>query len=799
MEERFRNLDYQNWKPVRTLGTDSYGTVYEIARDDGFGMVDHAALKVLSIPAAPEDFDALVAEGRTPEEVTALLHRQVETIARQLMAVDAISDEPNLLRCEDHVIREHPDGRGWDIYVRTELLPSLPDYLRNHPHGEADIIRLGAGLCSALETCHRRGIVHGDIKPRNVFVGGGNFNEQVTYKLGDFGMAQFSAVDNTNDFMAPEVLCGAEVSPESDLYSVGMVLYWALNERRIPFVPLPPTAVEASDLAIAREQRLRGDPLPEPLHGSQALKNVVMRACADDPAQRYASVEEFRAALLAVARRAAAAQPQQAQAVRREAPAPKAVAADTFPGSKPKAQRKAVPVESEGAEKPHNAKKTIAIVLGSLVVVALVVLIIVMALQGGKSGVDSITLDHESAEIAPQDTLTLKATVLDASGQELTDETLTWSSSNAAVATVKDGVVTGVTEGKAKITVKAGKRSADCTITVTNDAIEVKSLKLDKDRAEMQIGDSLTLTATMQPANAPDDLVSWASSDPNIATVKKGHRRGDELRLRDDHGLRRQLHRHVPDHGAGTVARRQRHGRDSFGHARSRRHEDRHHHVPHPRAESRQPAGFREDLRGRRQRRLARPAGAHRQRHGRYLQRHGHGRRCRLHQRDPADHRRRRHDALRRLHRHRQGEQDHPGPDPRRERITQTVTRPAGRFALPAVFKLRLRPRYDLFHPVPYPDGVRSGEQATPFPHCAGTKKPLFLPYLSCISPSTRPGCTSVQPGLVRSDSVFPLSRCGCPPRSRRPRAVHGRDHLLRDRHRPGSPAATTRDNRQRN
>lgn len=521
MEERFRNLDYQNWKPVRTLGSDSYGTVYEIARDDGFGMVDHAALKVLSIPAAPEDFDTLVAEGRTPEEVTALFHRQVETIARQLMAVDAISGDPNLLRCEDHVIRAHADGRGWDIYVRTELLPSLPDYLRNHPHGEADIIRLGAGLCSALETCHRRGIVHGDIKPRNVFVGGGNFNEQVTYKLGDFGMAQFSAVDNTNDFMAPEVLCGAPVSPASDLYSVGMVLYWALNERRIPFVPLPPTAVEASDLAIAREQRLRGDPLPEPLHGSQALKNIVMRACADDPAQRYASVEEFRAALLAVARRAAAAQPQQ-QPVRREAPAPAPAAAGTFPGSKPKAQRKAVPVETEDAQPKRSSKKPVAIILGSLVVVALIALILIMALQGGKSGVDSVTLDHETAEIAPQDTLTLTATVLDANGQELKDETLTWSSSNAAVATVKDGVVTGVTEGKAKITVKAGKRSADCTVTVTNDAIEVKSLKLDQDKAEMQIGDSLTLKATMQPANAPDELVSWASSDPNIATVKKG-------------------------------------------------------------------------------------------------------------------------------------------------------------------------------------------------------------------------------------------------------------------------------------
>lgn len=146
--------------------------------------------------------------------------------------------------------------------MRTELLPSLPDYLRNHPARRGGHHPARRRLCSALETCHRRGIVHGDIKPRNVFVGGGNFNEQVTYKLGDFGMAQFSAVDNTNDFMAPEVLCGAPVSPASDLYSVGMVLYWALNERRIPFVPLPPTAVEASDLAIAREQRLRGDPRP---------------------------------------------------------------------------------------------------------------------------------------------------------------------------------------------------------------------------------------------------------------------------------------------------------------------------------------------------------------------------------------------------------------------------------------------------------------------------------------------------------------------------------------------------------
>ena len=82
MEERFRNLDYQNWKPVRTLGTDSYGTVYEIARDDGFGMVDHAALKVLSIPAAPEDTIKTLMDAGYPYLVSSVLAaRGVQTLS----------------------------------------------------------------------------------------------------------------------------------------------------------------------------------------------------------------------------------------------------------------------------------------------------------------------------------------------------------------------------------------------------------------------------------------------------------------------------------------------------------------------------------------------------------------------------------------------------------------------------------------------------------------------------------------------------------------------------------------------
>ena len=144
-----------------------------------------------------------------------------------------------------------------------------------------------------------------------------------------------------------------------------------------------------------------------------------------------------------------------------------------------------------------------------------------MALPHG-SGVGEITLDHKTAEIAPGDTLQLTATVTDADGTELTDADVEWSSSSSAVATVKDGLVTAVDEGKAKITAKAGKLTAECTVTVMEDAIEITAIQLSQNTAQMRPGDTLTLQAKLSPANAPEYEISWTSSNPRVATVKKG-------------------------------------------------------------------------------------------------------------------------------------------------------------------------------------------------------------------------------------------------------------------------------------
>lgn len=77
--------------------------------------------------------------------------------------------------------------------------------------------------------------------------------------------------------------------------------------------------------------------------------------------------------------------------------------------------------------------------------------------------VDKVTLDKTSAELTVGDTATIKAVV---TPDNATDKTVTWTSSDESVATVKDGVVTAVKAGKATITAKAGDKTADCAVTV---------------------------------------------------------------------------------------------------------------------------------------------------------------------------------------------------------------------------------------------------------------------------------------------------------------------------------------------
>ena len=133
--------------------------------------------------------------------------------------------------------------------------------------------------------------------------------------------------------------------------------------------------------------------------------------------------------------------------------------------------------------------------------------------------VQSIALNNTALALAVGESGTLIASV---NPSNATDKTVTWSSSNTSVATVSGGRVTAVKAGTATITVTAGGKTASCVVTVTNDDVAVQSVALNNTSIALAVGESGTLTASVNPSNASDKPITWSSSNTGVATVNGG-------------------------------------------------------------------------------------------------------------------------------------------------------------------------------------------------------------------------------------------------------------------------------------
>ena len=133
--------------------------------------------------------------------------------------------------------------------------------------------------------------------------------------------------------------------------------------------------------------------------------------------------------------------------------------------------------------------------------------------------VASVSLSKTELSMIEGDSETITATV---KPDDATDKTVTWSTSDAAVATVDGGKITAVKEGSATITAKAGDKTATCPVKVEKKEIAVESVELNKTEIELNEGDSDTLVATVKPDDATDKTVTWSSSDSEVASVDDG-------------------------------------------------------------------------------------------------------------------------------------------------------------------------------------------------------------------------------------------------------------------------------------
>jgi beta-lactam-binding protein with PASTA domain len=202
-------------------------------------------------------------------------------------------------------------------YIAMEYLdgPTLKEEItRRAPLPEPEAVNYATQALAALEAAHRQGVVHRDVKPHNMVL-----TDEGRLKVTDFGIAraantqqmtEVGSIVGTAQYLSPEQARGLAVGPESDIYSMGVVLYEMLCGD------LPFTGESAVDIAMKQVSDT-----PPPLHRknrlvSPAMEQVVMRALAKDPALRFSSAKGMAEELARVSRgQSASADTQQATRV----------------------------------------------------------------------------------------------------------------------------------------------------------------------------------------------------------------------------------------------------------------------------------------------------------------------------------------------------------------------------------------------------------------------------------------------------------------------------------------------------
>ena len=178
---------------------------------------------------------------------------------------------------------------------------------RNGPLPPGRAIHFARQVCDCLEEAHAAGIIHRDVKPSNLFVtrvgGDPDFLKLLDFgvarlrqsRAGDVRLTKTGTLCGTPAYLAPEMWQGKEADERSDIYAVGVTLYFLLTGQ-VPFEGTTPAGVMIAQLernALPPSVR-RGEPLPP------SLDAVVLRAMAKRPLDRYRSAVELRRALDAV-------------------------------------------------------------------------------------------------------------------------------------------------------------------------------------------------------------------------------------------------------------------------------------------------------------------------------------------------------------------------------------------------------------------------------------------------------------------------------------------------------------------
>lgn len=253
------------------------------------GTTDRYIVKIIHIPASQTQLDALLLTGAYPDEQAAKnyfkeLAADVENEAKILKELSALE---GFLPYEGYQTVAMEDAIGYKVYLLGTYKRTLEKQFVREPLTHLNAVNLGLDLCASLAVCRRAGYLYVDLKPGNIYV-----TADKEFRIGDLGFVKLDSIlyaslpdKYRSAYTAPELADPfAPLNTTIDIYSVGLILYQVFNNGVLP---------ELTNDGV----------LPPPEYADYEMSEIILKACAKDPENRWQNPVEMGQALVSYMQR----------------------------------------------------------------------------------------------------------------------------------------------------------------------------------------------------------------------------------------------------------------------------------------------------------------------------------------------------------------------------------------------------------------------------------------------------------------------------------------------------------------